>query len=118
MEIADAFIINKADREGAEFFVNNLKKVINSNKEDQIPVFKTIASTGHGIGEVVDYILSAPPIKNKRREILFAEKAFKIIQQRKMSEVNKKELQHTIAKALTDPAFNLYNFVDSFELNG
>jgi LAO/AO transport system kinase len=26
MEIADAFIINKADREGADLFINNLKR--------------------------------------------------------------------------------------------
>jgi LAO/AO transport system kinase len=28
MEIADAFIINKADRDGADLFANNLKKII------------------------------------------------------------------------------------------
>ena len=28
MEIADAFIVNKADREGADIFANNLKKMV------------------------------------------------------------------------------------------
>jgi LAO/AO transport system kinase len=32
MEIADAFIINKADREGADLFINNLKKYYNKVK--------------------------------------------------------------------------------------
>ncbi len=63
MEIADAFIINKADRPDADLFANNLKKIIHQSKEDYIPVFKTIASTGDGISEVVDFILSAPPKK-------------------------------------------------------
>ena len=97
MEIADAFIINKADRADAELFANNLKKIIHQNKEDQIPVFKTIASTGEGISEVIDFILSASPKKNKRREMLLAEKAYRIIQQKRMTDVTKTELQHAIA---------------------
>jgi LAO/AO transport system kinase len=114
MEIADAFILNKADRADADLFANNLKKIIHQNKEDQIPIFKTIATTSEGISEVIDFILSASPKKNKRREMLLAEKAYRIIQRKRMTDVNKKELQHAIAKALSDPDFNLYNFVDSY----
>ena len=51
MEIADAFIVNKADRDGADIFANNLKKII-QQKETQIPVFKTIASQNTGIDEI------------------------------------------------------------------
>ncbi len=76
MEIADAFIINKADRADADLFANNLKKIIHQKEGDQIPVFKTVASNGDGINEVTDFILSAPPKKNKRQEILLAEKAY------------------------------------------
>jgi LAO/AO transport system kinase len=114
MEIADAFIINKADRADADLFANNLKKIIHQKEGDQVPVFKTVAPTGDGISEVVDFILSAPPKKNKRKEILLAEKAYKLIQQKRMADVDKKELQHAIAKALSDPDFNLYSFVDGY----
>lgn len=118
MEIADAFIINKADRADADLFANNLKKIIHQRKDDQIPVFKTIASTGDGIGEVINFILSASPKKNKRKEILFAQKAYRIIQQKRMADVDKKKLQHAISKVLSDPDFNLYSFVDSYLVSG
>jgi LAO/AO transport system kinase len=112
MEIADAFIVNKADRADADLFANNLKKIINQSKEEQIPVFKTIASSGEGLKEVTDFIVSGLPKKNKRKEILLAERAYRIIQQKRMANIDKKKLQQEIAKALADPAFNLYSFVD------
>ncbi len=114
MEIADAFIINKADRPGADLFANNLKKIISQKKEDQIPVIKTIASNGSGIDEVVQFILAASHQKNSRKELLLAEKAYRIIQQKRMADVDKKKLQHAIAKALSDPGFNLYSFLDGY----
>ena len=43
MEIADAFIINKADREGADLFINNLKKILQQSKENKVSFFKTVA---------------------------------------------------------------------------
>ena len=114
MEIADAFIVNKADRPGADLFANNLKKIINQKNGNQIPVFKTIASNGDGINEVIDFILSSPPKKNKRKELLLAEKAYKIIQQKRMADVDKKELQQALATAVSSPGFNLYSFVDRY----
>src|SRR6201996_2327122 len=58
MEIADAFIINKADRPDADLFANSLKKIVGQRKENQIPVFKTIASKGDGINEIAYFIKS------------------------------------------------------------
>ena len=114
MEIADAFIINKADRADADLFTNNLKKIIHQKEDIHAPVFKTIASQGIGIEEVVDFITSAPNHKNKRKELLLAEKAYKIIQQKRMSDVDKKKLQHDLAKALSVQGFNLYSFVEGY----
>ena len=115
MEIADAFIINKADRPDADLFANNLKKIIKQKKGDELPVFKTIASGGEGIKEVISFILSLSNKKNSRKEILLTEKAYKIIQQRRMAGVDKKKLQHAIAKALSEPGFNLYLLISNFE---
>ncbi|ASU36149.1 methylmalonyl Co-A mutase-associated GTPase MeaB [Mucilaginibacter xinganensis] len=110
MEIADAFIVNKSDRPDADFFVNNLKK-IQSNKETQLPVFKTVASKNEGIDQVIQFIQSRSEIKNARKELLLAEKAYQLIQQKRMADVDKKKLQQAIAKALKDPKFNLYEFI-------
>ncbi|HEY8781611.1 MAG TPA: methylmalonyl Co-A mutase-associated GTPase MeaB [Mucilaginibacter sp.] len=114
MEIADAFIVNKADRPDADLFANNLKKIITQKKDAEIPVFKTIATEAKGINEVISFILSSPLLKNKRKEILLTEKAYRIIQHKRMADVDKKKLRHAIVKALADPGFNLYNFVDGF----
>jgi LAO/AO transport system kinase len=114
MEIADAFIINKADRADADLFANNLKKIIHQNKGKQLPVFKTIASNGAGIDDVTSFILSASHQKNTRKELLLAEKAYKIIQQKRMANIDKKKLGEAVAKALLKPDFNLYSFVENY----
>ena len=47
MEIADIFVVNKADRPGADTFVKNLRMMLApafSNHSQEIPVLKTVAS--------------------------------------------------------------------------
>ena len=111
MEIADAFVVNKADREGADLFANNLKKLA-EQKNEKVPVFKTVASQNIGVDEVIDFITSSSQIENSRKAMLLAEKAYRLIQQKRMADVDKKKLQQEIAKALKDENFNLYSFVD------
>jgi LAO/AO transport system kinase len=109
MEIGDAFIVNKADREGADLFANNLKKL-----SHEVPVFKTVASQAGGIDEISNFIASASHKNNMRKEILLADKAYKLLQQKRMADVDKKKLQQNIAKALIDPEFNLYSFLEGY----
>jgi LAO/AO transport system kinase len=113
MEIADAFIVNKADREGADLFANNLKKMV-QQKEAHIPVFKTIASQNDGISEIIDFVLSNGDKINSRKEYLLAAKAYEIIRHKRMTNINKVKLQQAIAKAMHDPQFNLYSFVEGY----
>jgi LAO/AO transport system kinase len=117
MEIADAFIINKADRADADLFVNNLKKIIQQKGDDHSPVFKTIASQNTGINEIADFITATPNLKNKRKEFLLTEKAYKIIQQKRMADIDKKKLQQDIAKALNNDGFNLYAFICQYRID-
>lgn len=114
MEIADAFIINKADRDGADMFANNLKKIIGHNVEEQPPVFKTIASQNQGIDNIAAFIQQTNLKPNKRRKLLLTEKVYKLIQQRMMAGIDKKKLQLDIAEALEGGNFNLYSFVDTY----
>jgi LAO/AO transport system kinase len=113
MEIADGFIVNKSDRDGADIFANNLKKMV-QQKGIEIPVFKTIASQNTGTNGVVDFISSHNYVKNNRKEYLLAEKAYKLIQQKRMLDVDKAALQKKIAAAMSEPGFNLYGFVESY----
>ena len=114
MEIADAFIINKADRPDAYLFANNLKKVIDNNSGEDLPVLKTIASTDDGIGEVIDFFTSATHRDNKRKEFLLAEKAYHIIQQKRMADIDKRKLQHDIKLAYSKTGFNFYRFIENY----
>ena len=113
MEIADAFVVNKADRADADLLANNLKK-LTEQKNGQLPVFKAIASQGEGIDEIISFITTAKHQQNSRREMLLAEKAYRMIQQKRMADVNKRELQQQIAKEANQPGFNLYNFVNRY----
>jgi len=113
MEIADAFVINKADRDGAELFANNLKKLVHQ-KSHELPVFKTIALQADGISEVTAFITSAQYQKNSRKVMLLAEKAYRMLQQKRMADIDKKQLQQNITRASANEGFNLYDFVDNY----
>jgi len=60
MEIADIFVVNKADREGAARLVSavesNLALHHYENGEWRPPIVKTVATTGQGIPELVETI--------------------------------------------------------------
>jgi LAO/AO transport system kinase len=114
MEIADAFIINKADRADADLFANNLKKVIHQKKEQGPPVFKTVASKSEGLDGVVEFLKSASHLKNDRKAFLLSEKAYKLIQHRRMNDIDKKKLRQNITEALVKPEFNLYVFLENY----
>lgn len=114
MEIADAFVINKADRPDADLFANNLRKIVDQKNGKQLPVFTTVATQEQGVGDVVDYILSSPRPGNSRREILLTEKAYRLIRHKRMADVDKKKLGAVIAEAMLKPGFNLYAFVAGF----
>ena len=113
MEIADAFIVNKADRDGADLFANNLKKMV-QQKGGDIPVFKTIASQNTGIDEITDFIFSAPEKINNRKGYLLTERAYKIIQQKRMADIDKTKLSNAVSNAAMHPKFNLYSFVEEY----
>src|SRR5207244_5071725 len=60
MEIADIFVVNKADREGADRLVSaveaNLALRAYESGEWRPPIVKTVATTGQGIPELVETI--------------------------------------------------------------
>jgi LAO/AO transport system kinase len=114
MEIADAFIVNKADREGADIFANNIKKMV-QQKGAEIPIFKTIASQNTGINEIADFISSNKYAKNTRKEFLLSEKAYKLIQQKRMASLDKTALQKSIIEVMAEPGFNLYSFIENYK---
>lgn len=117
MEIADIFVVNKADRDGAEIFVSNIKKMLHertaSDYEPQ--VVKTIASQQLGILELMEAIKNCNHQKSStKKDLLIAEKAYRLIQTEKMKNIDKKELIEAIGKENSKADFNLYQFIGRY----
>ncbi len=113
MEVAQAFVVNKADRDGADKFANNLIK-LTRHQQPEIPVFKAVANKGLGILELCDWIQKPQAFDNDRKPYLLAEKAYKMLQQEKMRHVDKKRLSDDIKVALMESDFNIYTFIDTW----
>lgn len=118
MEIADIFVVNKSDRPDAEMFVNNLKMMLAPafNNDNKIPIVKTVASEKKGIGELKEEILNYNEKKTgEKKFIMLAEKAWQLIQNKKMNTVSKAQLKEDIEqKTKADVAFNLYKYIRQY----
>ncbi len=129
MEIADMFIVNKADRPDADIFVRNLRMMLAPafhNHQQEIKIIKTIATKKEGIEEFVKAMHEIQSTKyeatesnqhqtqNTKRSWLLTEKAYHIIQQNRMKNINKNLLKEEIEVASTNKDFNLYSFVKKY----
>ena len=116
MEIADLFAVNKADRPDADLFVKNLRLMLApafANHQQEIPVIKTIANQKNGARELwlkIDELLQQHHT-NERRSWLLAEKAYFLIQQKRMKDIQKQELKKQIEETVSKGNFNLYQFI-------
>lgn len=114
MEIANVFIVNKADREGADAFVSNVKKMV-MQRHAEIPVFKTDAVHHIGIAEIAGYFQETNLAVNSKRMFLLTEKVYRLVQQKRMQGIEKTKLQRLIAEASQKKDFNIYRFADSID---
>jgi len=119
MEIANIFVVNKADREGAEGLYRNLRIMAHekANGAEETPVLKTIATDGTGIPELAaairHYLDTQNSIPSKRLHLL-AEKCWQLIQAHHMKGVNYDQLRAELAVAFAEKDFNLYAFTRRF----
>lgn len=116
MEIANIFVVNKADRPGADTFVRNLRNMLAPDfhhQEKEIPVMKTIASQKKGITELKEKIeQQSNNMINPKKNWLLAEKAYQLIKNKRMKNVNKEDLKQKIENSGRD--INLYQFIKSY----
>lgn len=117
MEIADVFVINKSDREGAGVFMKNIQQLVHSKPAGNwnIPVIKAVATKNEGVDELIAVIEQHQAIEaNNKRSHLLTEKAYRLIQHQRMKDVSKKVLQQQLETELKKADFNLYRFVRNF----
>ncbi len=116
MEIADIFVVNKADRPGADLFVKNLRQMLAPafrTHYHEVPVIKTVASQKEGIHELMDILahqLKKAHLTDKKFWLL-AEKAYYLIGQKRMKGIDKNELKKEIELIYPKGNFNLYQFI-------
>lgn len=118
MEIADIFVVNKSDRPDAELFVKNLRSVLQPGSLDgrkETPVVKTIASQKKGIKELLTAITAHNKAENETRKLsLLTEKAWHLVQQRRMKDLTKEVLREKLKEVYSQSNFNLYSFIEKY----
>lgn len=119
MEIADIFVVNKADRPDADQFVKNLRLMLAPafhTRYDEVPVIKTVASQNEGVNELLKAIehLSKHHHSKEMKYWLLAERAFQLIQRKKMNDINKEKLKEEIKELSDKNSFQLYSFIKNY----
>ena len=117
MEIADVFVVNKADRPLAESLINSLKAMLHDFSTHQVEVIKTIASQMEGIENLslaIDAVLKKTDIHKERKLALTLEKCWRIIQHNKMKLIMRTEIEAKLASEIHKDDVNLYKFCAQF----
>ena len=107
MEIADIYVVNKADRNGVEQTVAEVESLVDitsSDKDRKTPVLMTVARDGRGIKELVSEI-------EKHKKYLESTKKFE--KQRRLR--YEAELVEIIRKRLTNLIFDESTFKEKIE---
>jgi len=119
MEIANIFVVNKADRADAEGLYRNLRILAHekANGIEETPVIKTIATQDDGVAELADAITTFLNHQNQlpeKRLHLLTEKSWQLIQAQRMKKIDHNQLENELAVAITKDDFNLYTFTKGF----
>jgi LAO/AO transport system kinase len=115
LEIADIFVVNKSDRPLADQLVKNLVSM-SSLKTEKIPVLKTIAHQKEGVTELLTAILAHQqhPHQIERKIYLLAQRAWHLIQNKRMSNLKMNELLLEVKTTYLNNQFNLYQLVAKY----
>jgi LAO/AO transport system kinase len=119
MEVADIFVVNKADRDMAETLYRNLRILVHERAADgqETPVVKTVATQQKGVEELaaaVESFFAAQQAMPEKRLHLLTEKTRQLIQAYRMRDISNAMLTEELRKALQQKDFNLYRFARKF----
>lgn len=119
MEIADIYVLNKADRDGANTFYKNLVSLAHSHATDgwESPVIRTVATKNEGLNELLEAIEdhSKSNEQRSRKAVLVTEKAFTLIKEMRTRDISFSTLLEEIKLGLQDQNFNLYQYVSKYK---
>jgi LAO/AO transport system kinase len=119
MEIADIFVVNKSDRDGADTLVKNLSATLRENKHSgpEIPIIKTVASSTTGIPHLADAIEhhrnSRFPHTHHPIDLLF-QRALRVAEGYLLRKYDLDSFKRELLNESIKEDFNLYRFVSGF----
>jgi LAO/AO transport system kinase len=119
MEIADIFVVNKSDRPGADQLIKNLHLMLAPafrQGAHEIPIIKTIATDREGVSELKEKIIQLlkKDREDEKKFHLLADRAWHLIQQKRMKDISKQQLKQKIKTALGNGDFSLYTFIENY----
>lgn len=115
VEIADIFVVNKSDREGADVLVKNISLALHERPSQawNIPVVKTNALRKEGIAVLLKNIDEHQQhVDVNKKQQLLAEHLYRIIQNKRMHDVSLEALHTLIKNSQGD--LNLYKLANIF----
>lgn len=118
MEIADVYVLNKADRDGASTFVKNLTMLAHTNARDgwEAPVVRTVATKNEGLSELLVAIEKhhQQGFSSNKKVHLMAEKAMMLIRNLRTRDISFETIEQELQQLMADKNFNLYQYVSKF----
>lgn len=118
MEIADVYVLNKADRDGANTFIKNLIVLAHTNARDgwEAPVVKTVATKNQGLDELLAAIEKHHTHGSSadKKAHLLAEKAMMLIKNNRTRDISFQAIEAELKVLMTNENFNLYKYVTQF----
>lgn len=116
MEIADLFVVNKSDREGADKLVRSLQTTLHERPHSgwSIPVIKTVAFSGVGIEELSTQInnhIQESGKQSAHKEELLYQRALRVASQQLLKKQGFENFKAELIQASAIPGFNLYRFI-------
>jgi LAO/AO transport system kinase len=85
-------------------------------KQHEVPIIKTVATEKKGIDDLIKKIEWHEGLNNSndRKIKLLTEKAYRLIEQKRMRDVDKTLLAEEINTNYKKPEFNLYRFIEKY----
>jgi len=119
MEIADIYVLNKSDRDGADSLFKNLFVLAHSHARLgwEAPVIKTIATKDEGVDLLFDAILKHAEhgTDHDKKLHLLAEKVLLMIKNQRTKDISIAQIQSDLKQHVSDKNFNLYRYVTKFD---
>lgn len=117
MEVADIFVVNKADRPGADSFASHIQESLHAAAQqvENVQVFKTIATQQVGIEALATAIqIQYGAINKQLKKQLMLSKIMQLIIAEKTATIDQVSLVAALEQAIQKPNFNIFEFSKQF----